>query len=189
MHFAELQLDGDKKQWSGRTTRGAEVVIAPDGLMALDLVGGRAVYLSDLKPKRYDFTPFLDREWPWVRDGSVAGRDMVLAGSTYTKGVGLHSESRLTYDLGGAYQRFEALVGIDDRTGRENGREGSARIGVLVDGKAQDVGGDKDLTPRGGPRAVKVNVAGARELTLVVEFGRRQDVLDHVDWADARLVK
>jgi hypothetical protein len=179
----------DGKTLTGTTLFDVTVRLPLEQVRALNLFQGRAVYLSDLKPKRYDFTPFLDREWPWVRDGSVAGRDMVLAGSTYTKGVGLHSESRLTYDLGGAYQRFEALVGIDDRTGRENGREGSARIGVLVDGKAQDVGGDKDLTPRGGPRAVKVNVAGARELTLVVEFGRRQDVLDHVDWADARLVK
>jgi hypothetical protein len=163
--------------------------LLPREVRALQLFGGRAVYLSDLKPKSYDFTPYFDRKWDWVRDGSVGGRDMVLAGSTYTKGVGLHSASRLTYDLGGVYQRFEAVVGIDDRTGRENGREGSVRIGVLVDGKAQDAGGDKELTPRGGPQVVAVKVAGARELTLVVEFGRHQDVLDHVDWADARLVK
>jgi hypothetical protein len=187
LSLAKATSDGNTL--TATTLFDAKVEVPLSEVRALDLFGGRAVYLSDLKPKRYDFTPFLDRQWPWVRDGSVAGRDMVLAGRTYTKGIGLHSESRLTYDLGGGYQRFEALVGIDDRTGRENGREGSVRIGVLVDGKAQDVGGDKELTPRSGPRVVKVNVAGARELTLVVEFGRGEDVLDHVDWANARLVK
>jgi hypothetical protein len=179
----------DGKTVTATTAFDAVIPIPLTEVRALEVFGGRAVYLSDLKPKSYDFTPYFDRKWVWVRDGSVGGRDMVLSGSTYTKGVGLHSASRLTYDLGGAYRRFEAVVGIDDRTGRENGREGSVRIGVLVDGKAQDVGGDRELTPRGGPRAVAVNVAGARELTLVVEFGRHQDVLDHVDWADARLVK
>ena len=40
-----------------------------------------------------------------------------------------------------------------------------------------------------GARLVRVSVAGARELTLVVKFGGRGDVQGHVDWADAKLIK
>ncbi|HEV3445829.1 MAG TPA: NPCBM/NEW2 domain-containing protein, partial [Gemmataceae bacterium] len=87
--------------------------------------------------------------------------------------------------LNGRYQWFESLVGLDEQTGRQ----GSVLIDVLVDGKRQELGNVKELTGQDPPRAVRVNVAGAKELTLVVKFGRFADVEDHVDWADARLIK
>ena len=42
---------------------------------------------------------------------------------------------------------------------------------------------------RGGPLPVRVDVTGAKELTLAVEFGQGGDVEDHVNWADARLIR
>jgi hypothetical protein len=123
-----------------------------------------------------------------VADGSVAGRDLRLGGSTYDKGLGMHSESRLTYTLDGGYRRFEAVVGLDEQTGRG----GRVRIQVLVDGRPQALGWDKELTLADGPRAVRVDLTGARELTLVVAFrngGRGPDAQDHVNWGDARLIR
>ena len=72
-----------------------------------------------------------------MRDGSAAGLDLRLAGSTYDKGIGLHSHSRLSYAVPRDCRRFEALVGLDDRAGRR----GSGRIRVLADGKPLDLGG------------------------------------------------
>src|SRR5262249_40078609 len=146
---------------------------------------GRAVYLSDLKPRRYEHTPYFGVSWPWVADGSVAGQDLRLGGSTFDKGLGLHSASRLIFDLAGGYQRFEALVGLDERSGRAGG----ATVQVLVDGKPQSLGWNGALRGGEGPHPVRLGVAGAQSLTLVVEFGRRGDVADHVNWADARLIK
>jgi hypothetical protein len=143
------------------------------------------VYLSDLRPRDYKHTPYLGMRWPYTLDASVAGHELRVGGSTYDKGIGMHSESRLTFELGGGYQWFEAWVGLDDQTGRE----GSAVIGVLVDGKPRDLGPAKELTGAGKPLPIRLRVAGARELTLVVLFGRHGDVQDHVDWADARLIK
>ena len=97
----------------------------------------------------------------------------------------MHAEARLTYDLGGHYRRFEAVVGLDARTGKR----GRVRVEVLVDGKARDLGRPGELTEADGPLRVRLNVRGARELTLAVRFGRRGDVQAHVNWADARLVK
>ena len=109
---------------------------------------------------------------------------MRLRGNTFDRGIGLHTESRLTYDLAGRYRRFEALVGLDDQTGKG----GSARVRVLVDGKSVDLGA-ADLTGRREPLAVRVDLTGAKELTLVAEFGERGGVRGHVNWANARLVK
>jgi hypothetical protein len=169
----------------GKAVFGATVQVPLSQIVALDLRQGCAVYLSDLKPGRYEHTSYLGVRWPYVLDGSVAGNELRLGGSTYDKGIGMHSQSRLTFDLGGGYQWFEAWVGLDDRTGRK----GSVQVQVLVDGKSQNLGAANELTGQDTPLPIRVSVAGARQLTLVVLFGRNGDVQDHVDWADAQLIR
>ena len=169
----------------GKTLFGSAIAAPVDQVFALDLYQGRATYLSDLKPKRYDFTPYLDVTWPYQQDRSVMGNPLKLATGIFDKGLGMHSEGRITYDLGGAYQWFEATVGLDASTGRQ----GSAGIQVLVDGKPQEIGGEEDLTFLKPLRSLRLKIAKARELTLVVTFGQHGDVQDHVDWVDARILK
>jgi hypothetical protein len=97
----------------------------------------------------------------------------------------MHSESRITYALDGAYRRFEGVVGVDASADRR----AEVRISVLVDGKPRAWGWDKTLTTRTGPKEVRVDIGGARELTLVVEHGQVPFVQGRVGWGDARLVK
>jgi hypothetical protein len=175
----------DATTLTGTTVFGARLSVPLEEVAALDLLQGRSVYISDLKPSRYEFHPYLDTTWPLATDGNVTEHDLLLRGSTYDKGVSLHSHSRLSYPLGGAYRRFEALVGLDDR----DGRSGSVRIRLLADGKVLDIGADRELTAREDPVPINVSVEGVRELTLVVEFGQGGDVQDVVDWVDARLIK
>ncbi len=170
---------------TGTTLDGAALSVPLAEVAALDLYQGRAVYLSDLQPIRYEYFPYLDDRWEYARDAATTGLDLRLAGSTYDKGVGLHSHSRLTYAVPPGCRRFDALVGLDDRTGRR----GSVRVHVLADGKPLDLGDDRELTAAGGPLRVNVDLAGARELTLEVDFGKGGPVQDHVDWAAARFVK
>jgi hypothetical protein len=179
----------DGKLMRGVTLFGGEVRVPLKHVIALYLFQGRAVYLSDLKPKKVEEGTYLDDSWSVVPDGSVTKTDLRLASNTFDKGLGTHSKCRLTYNLGGAYRRFEAQVGIDDETKEEPWPRGGARIQVLVDGKPHDLGFDKELTAKNGLESVSVNVAGARELTLVVDFGKLGNVKGCVDWADARLIK
>lgn len=169
---------------TGKTLFGAEIRVPIEQIVALDVRQGKVVYLSDLKPKKYEHIPYLGVKWNYEPDRSVAGRELRVAGNTFDKGIGLHSESRLTFALNGDFRRFEALVGLDDRTGQG----GSVSIRVFVDGQEKAID-DKELTAATGPRPLRIDVAGAKELTLVVEFGAGGDVCDHVDWADAKLVK
>jgi hypothetical protein len=178
----------DGRTLVGKTTWGAEVKLPLARAAALDLVGGRAVYLSELTPQRYDFTPFLGDagpRWPLGRDAAADGGDLRLGGSVYDRGLGMHAQSRVAYALPADCRRFEALVGLDDR----RGRRGSAQVQVLLDGKPAALGWDDDLTAARGPRRLSIPTAGAKTLTLVVDFGARGDVQAAVDWADARLVK
>lgn len=175
----------DENQLIGQTLFKDTVRIPLQDVCALDLRQGRAVYLSDLKPRHYEHTPYLDVHWPFARDTSIGGGELRLAGSTYDKGLGMHSQSRLTYDLGSAYRWFEAVVGLDDRTGQL----GSARVEVLIDGKTQPAAQVEELTALKPPQRIRVSVTGAKELTLAVKFGSRGDVQNHVDWGDARLIK
>ncbi len=169
----------------GTTLFKAEVRFPLDDVIALAIEGGPAVYVSELKAGKFEHTPYLGAAWPYVLDGSVDRRDLRLGGNTFDRGIGMHTESRLTYDLGGRYRRFEALVGLDDQTGKG----GSARVRVLVDGKPVDLGSDTDLASRHEPLAVRVDVSKAKELTLIAEFGERGGVRGHVNWSNARLIK
>jgi hypothetical protein len=175
----------ERGQLTARTLFGATLEVPLERVVALDLYGGRVVYLSDLDPAKYEFLPYLDESWPLARDANAAGHDLRLGGSTYAKGLGLHSHTRVRYRLGGAYRRFEAVVGLDER----DGPGGSVRIRLLADGKPLDLGGPAELAAADGPRAISVGVEGVRELTLEVDFGKGGNVQDVVDWADARLVR
>ena len=163
---------------------GGQATFALDRITSMQVVGGRAVYLSDLKPRDYTFTPYLSLRWPLRSDRNVTSESLRLGGREYAKGLGTHSQSKITYALDGNYSQFQAVVGIDDHAGRG----GNAIAEVLVDEKS--VWTSAPLTSGGPPQRIKsIDVSGAQALTLHVQFGQRGDVQDHVDWCDALLVK
>jgi hypothetical protein len=159
-----------------------------DAITALQPIGGDTVYLSDLNDASYRHIPFLSLAWDYARDRNVTGGPLLADGRLHLKGLGMHSAARITYDLAGEYRAFQAEAGIDDSTG---GR-GSVTCRVFVDegaGKWQLKydspvirGGDK-------PIPVEVELGGVKRLSLLVDFADRGDVLDHINWLDARLVK
>ncbi len=154
-----------------------------EGLVFLMPQSDRAVFLSDIRPDEYRFLPYLEMKWPYRTDRNVTGGQLRSGGRLYLKGLGVHSAARLSYKLDRPWSRFQAEIGIDDSTG---GR-GSVGFRVFVDGKV------KYASPaiRGGmaPQPISVDLAGAKQLDLVVDYGEASDVLDHADWLNARLVK
>ena len=109
------------------------------------------------------------------------------------KGIGVHSAAAVGLQplpspfgrgAGGEGRSVSRLhVGIDDSTSSR----GSVIFRVLVDGH------ERFASPilRGGdaPVPVSVDVRGAKKLELFVDYADRADVLDHVDWLDARLTQ
>src|SRR5262249_38259602 len=149
----------DPRTLSAKTLFGATVEVPISNLVALDILQGRAVYLAGLKPRRYDYTPFLGTDFhSYSADGNWEGSELRLAGSVYDRGLGMHSKSTITYDLAGGYQRFEALVGIDDTADRC----AAARVQVFLDGKPADLAWNGKLARPDPPWAIQVKMAAAR---------------------------
>lgn len=173
----------DAKTLRGKALFGATVELPLAEVVALDTIRGKATDLSALRPKTGQ-GGFLSAGWPWAADRTVRGDPLRLLTAngveTFDRGLGTHPRTVLTYDLGGIYKRFEALIGLDPVTGRQ----GRAAVRVAVDGKEQTF----DLAP--GPAvAVRANVAGAKELTLTVDYGPSGDVQADVNWCDTRLIE
>jgi hypothetical protein len=161
-----------------------ELAADAEKIVALQPLGGRAEYLSDLRADSYRHVPFLNLAWPYRGDASVAGTRLRAGGRMYLKGIGMHSASRLTYRIDGEpYRRFAAELAVDDRT---EGR-GSVVFRVFVDDreayKSPVVRGRMPLVP------ISVDVTGGKRLSLVVDFAERGDELDHADWLEARLIQ
>jgi hypothetical protein len=167
-----------------RLASGAEFDLPQTAVQSLRFLGGRVVYLSDLEPTRFEFTPWLELQWPWRRDLNVLGGPLKLRGEPFAKGMGVHSKSELTYRLDGQYRRFQATVGIDDAAKGQ----GSVTFLVLVDGRR--VFASDPLTGSSPPLPLPpIDISKADTLTLVVNFAESGNVLDHANWCDAVLVK
>ena len=189
-----VATDGTRLSFAG-VAMGADGAFGLQGtcLGELDLPGtstavirfrnDNVVYLSDLTPVAVLEAGTFGEVFRYRRDASAANRPIRLDGRTFSRGLGLHSRCELTYGLGGKYKRFVALAGIDDASRPA----GNATLTVLGDGRA--LLPTVRLTGKGKALPVRLGVSGVKKLTLVVGFGEDFDVGDHVDLADAKLIK
>jgi glucose/arabinose dehydrogenase len=147
--------------------------------------GGPApvVYLSDL------FWTSMFNGWgPLERDrsngetGTADGGPLTLNGTTYAKGLGVHSLSEIVYAIPSGCSQFFAAVGVDDEVG-PNGRvvfQVWADSSLLFQSAA--------LTGDSATVSVAVTLAGQNQLRLVVTDGGDGTSSDHADWAAARFL-
>jgi hypothetical protein len=178
----------DKTNWQLKLAAGGQITAELDSLVALQPLGGRAKYLSDLSPAGYKSIPWLTTTWDYQRDQNVTGGELRVGGLLALKGLGMHSASRLTYDLDKKHDRFAASVGIDDSTAGRG--HALARVyGDRGDGKWELLAESPSL--RGGAEAVplEADLKGMQRLALVVDFAGDGDAGDHVDWLDARVIR
>jgi alpha-glucosidase len=139
-------------------------------------------YVSDL--------PFTseDNGWgPVERDrsnGESAGGDgaeLRVGGVAYAKGIGAHATSDVSVYTGRQCSAFTAGIGLDDETTST----GSVVFQVYGDGLLLHDSGV--VREKGAARAISVDVAGVRMLSLRVTDGGDGKNFDHADWAEARI--
>jgi NPCBM/NEW2 domain len=183
-----IAITADKNNAQIKLIGGAVLKCSTDAIAALQPLGGRAVYLSDLKPASYRHIPYLQLAWPFFADRSVLGGQLRAGGKIYAKGLGMHSPARITYDLDRPFRRFEAEVAID----AEAGPGGSAVFHVFTDdgsGAWQERATSETIRGGDPPATLSVDVTGAKRISLLVDFADHGDELDHADWLNARLVR
>jgi hypothetical protein len=139
----------------------------------------RRVYLSDLPTTG---TP--ENGWgPFERDRSNGeqpagdGRSLVIAGTLYPKGLGVHANGRLQFTAPAGCSTFKAKVGIDD----EVGARGSVVFAVYYGASQPWTSAEK----HGGEAPTELTVpVNQPVITLEVRAGAGNPY-DHADWADA----
>jgi NPCBM/NEW2 domain-containing protein len=169
---------------------GIEHKVAANLVTGIYMKNGRVVYLSDIKPSGVsEDANFIrgaaklssDLEFPFQADRSARGTKLILGGVEHRKGLGVRAYSALSYALGGTFKRFQATFGLD----AVSRGLGSVVGEVWVDGKKV-----KEISLKGGdaPQTLDVDLAGAKELKLVVTWGGNGQS-DFADWGSARLVR
>jgi len=159
------------------------VAVAPLPPGRLQVLGGRRVWLSELDPVDVSERGAFGVTWPHGRDANLDGGPISLRGRRYERGLVVHSEAELSWQLEGAFVALVATVGIEDLVGAE----GDCDVQLLVDGEERWARSGI----RGGeaPEDIRLDLAGAQRLTLRVGFGRRYDIGDHLALAGAYLVR
>ncbi len=152
---------------------------------------GSLRFLSDLVPVEVEeASPFGDDmglSWPYRMDRSVTGGPLSAGGRAWSRGIGVHAPSRLTFALDGSWKELRGAAAVDDEVLRLSAR-GSVVFRVFVDGEQRFEsgvvrGGDAPLTlPR-------IDLEGARALTLEVDMSTDLHVADRADWLGVMLVK
>ncbi|MYL58770.1 hypothetical protein GLW20_14780 [Virgibacillus halodenitrificans] len=129
---------------------------------------------------------------PVERDRSVGGQEagdgntLTINGETFEKGLGVNSNSEVSYYIGGNFSTFTSAIGIDDEMVWEDGQEGDVVFQVWGDGKKlYDSGlvtGDMET------KYIDVDITGVSVLKLVVTDGDDNNWFDHADWANAKII-
>ncbi|MEG0448855.1 MAG: NPCBM/NEW2 domain-containing protein [Lysinibacillus sp.] len=123
------------------------------------------------------------------KDKSVSGGVITLLrqgfDATYSKGLGVHANSEVVYDIEGKdFSFFESYIGIDQAM---KGKSSSATFEVWVDGEKKftsDV-----FKSETAHKFVKVPVTGAKEVKLVTTDANNGNTADHTVWADAKFTQ
>ncbi len=180
--MTKIELAGG--QFTIHSPLAGAVRVARPALARIRLVSDKIASLLDFAPAAARHHGLLDAGFPHRLNRSAGGKPLSLDGKAYATGLGLHSFCELTYDLGGAYSKLVFLAGIDDAVRPK----GDAVLTVLADDKP--LGEPVRLTGKDNARSLSLDIAGAKRITLRVEFGPdKLDVADHVDIVSARLIK
>jgi len=149
----------------------------------IDRRSNRRVHVSDLQPSKTEQRSVMGLSWPPRMNRSVTGKLLRLGKKTYADGIGVHAYTALTYKLDGAYERFDALVGVDDSVSPA----GSVVFRVKADGRTLH----ETKTLRGGTGAVRisVDVTAVRTLILECDVADELDLSDHANWVNAVLIR
>jgi alpha-galactosidase len=116
-----------------------------------------------------------------MKNKSIDGNRLTIAGQTFERGFATHSVSSLFILLEGKATVFTAQVGIDDEV---KGHDAAAEFELVGDGKKLWSSGVMHIGDVAKPCSVQLS--GIKKLELVVTDGGNGNYYDHVDWADAK---
>ena len=152
---------------------------------AIEQVNGPAAWLSGRPPAQSVYVPFFgsSQEYPARVDAAVDGsRDLRFGAKSFRRAIGVHAYSKLTWPLDGKYAAFRTQYAVDERLAHAD-----MTVRVKLDDKVvheKQHAGAGMLSP-----VITVDLAGAKSLTLEVDYGAGTDVQDRLVWLEPALLK
>lgn len=171
-----------KSECSFTTQLGKQFTLPISTITRMDLTPGKLVYLSDLEPLKVEETPILADLYRYRRDKNLEGGTLSVGRRVYEKGLALHSRTILEYDIKG-YTSFRCVLGLDDAMA------GSAHALVRIEGDDKVLLSTSINSRENKPQHVNLDIKGVQKLRIVVDYGEDLDLGDHINLADARLIK
>lgn len=187
----DVRLSESKGTIEAATGCGIRLSLPLQAIARVEFAGAGLVYLSDLEPDSYRWTPYFGREgrvpalekfYRPRRDTALDSSVIKLDGIEYDRGVALHSRTEMTYRLPEPFERFQALAGIDDRLRPR----GNVLLRILGD---QQVLFEATVAGVDSALPIDISLRGVKTLTIVADFGLDLAVGDHLILAEARLLK
>lgn len=177
--------DGDLEM---QVAGGTSLKIKADKIVQISIVSDRLAYLSDIEPVSVEEKSVFAIQLPWQRDRSVGNNPLRLkAGEPrrtveLRKGIGMQSFSQLSFANTNEFDRFKSVVGIDAETA------GRGDCQMVVRGDGIELW-SKRVRGADEPHQVDIDIAGIKEIALIVYPGEDFDLGDHADWGEARFLK
>lgn len=141
------------------------------------------VFLSDLAPVEFsNGWGMFEYDRSNGEKNFEDGNAFSIEGATFTKGIGVHAPSSISYKLDGLYETFHATIGLDDE-------KDEGKVVFQVYGDEQLLYESQPFTDHTPPENIQVNIAGIQTLTLVVNDGDNGIKDDHANWCDAYILK
>jgi len=173
---------------------GLELTLPWNQIERLDFSAAKVQYVSDLEPDSVKWTPFIaqPKGETLARLGEPA-RNRTLEGGplqfreqgvsvSYEKGLALRSRTELTYRLPGKFRRFKAVAFIDPAV-RDAGH-----VRLVIHGDGRELFSEP-ISGTDAPREIDLPLEGVKRLKIVVDYGDDLDFADHLDLADARILR
>jgi hypothetical protein len=167
-----------------KTVAGVEVNYPSAAAVAtLDYGQGNIAYLSDLEPA----VAAPDREageprFTFARDRNQLGEGLRLDNVSYPKGLWVYTDTTLTFNLGGDYREFKAVLGMDDSL---TNATSAAKVTIEADNQVLFSGTVKRTDK---PRPLALGVKAVKQLKVSVEADTPYNGA-HVVLADAKVQK
>jgi len=181
----------DGKNWSVHLPgMKAPAALAVGAIRSLDFSAGRVLFLSAIEPRDLEHVPFFGPggEWQYQRDRNLFGRPLKVGTRTFSRGLALHSKTRLIYRIGAGYRRLTAIVGIDPEL-QPNTEPAINNARLIIRGDKKILF-DADVRAGEPPLPLDLPVANVIELEILVDFGQANlDIGDRVHLGDLKVLK
>src|SRR5262249_52745389 len=112
---------------------------------------------------------------------NVLGQPMTVNRTPYAKGIGVHTQSTLVYELDRSFDTLNLRVGLDDSAVPH----GQAQASILLDGKI--LWQNKALKPGELSEELSPPIKNGKRLDLPADPASRFDIQGRVDWINVLL--